>query len=499
SAYEIVQKISPSRLNTIQFLQKLRSTRIKEKETLIREIGYLNVHHNKLADAISLFEAYLVNKKFENQSTVRGYLGIFYLASREIRIAQQQQRDGYQFNNDSDNDNDSDSRIKKEFGMIEGDDEHLLTSKSDDPQERTDELYSAKSHLRRAITIPNIPDPNDGALYPRMVNINGGSSSNVDVDESCYFLTFYFETLMALIDYDGDYHELKKDPDNDDDGDEEEGHGYGIDDDTGGGGGGVIEIGRIRKELRDGYTILQQKLNQTPNDPVMLQLMIRVQKYLGKEKYDQDWIENTSALLLNDPFASIDDYLKPWLKFVNSDDVINNTNASNIQTGDGGGNDGFGNLHKWGCVTLEILATRIEYSQFNRTNPSNIDFSAFNNNSNNNNRKPQPGLEFVWNSLADLLSLIRDFLPGLDSSVWHHRKSWWTKYIFNQLPSPKKVTKIHIYMAVCARYICPEALDDIRICKIFNYNEIDPEISDIPSEYANWNVVAFDNDDVENE
>ena len=54
----------------------------------MREMSYLYIHHHSVVDAISLIQDYLSNRRFDNEPSVRGYLGIFHLAARENRISQ---------------------------------------------------------------------------------------------------------------------------------------------------------------------------------------------------------------------------------------------------------------------------------------------------------------------------------------------------------------------------------------------------------------------------
>ena len=138
----------------------------------------------------------------------------------------------------------------------------------------------------------------------------------------------------------------------------------------------------------DGYLVLKQRLSECPRDPVLLQMMLRLLKHQGKD-FEDEWAGYMKTLLLVDPCASIDEHLKSWIRYTN-------------------GNDS--GLKSWGADTLEILASRIEFGDGEN--------------------------EYIWKTMADIMSTIRDFEPGLDEEVWSHRRSWWPRYHFNQLPKP---------------------------------------------------------------
>ncbi|KAJ1679984.1 hypothetical protein EV182_000922 [Spiromyces aspiralis] len=368
-AYYLVQTLSSSRLSTSQFLLRLRAASLKEGESLLREIAYFDVHHNRMEEAINSLYNYINTSALSSEITVRGYLAILRLAVREARLAQHTggisggsadgptQDAGIGLKTD-----DSDDDVAYE-------DELLLTPNSRDPSSRIEELMAVQKELERVIT----QDPSNH-----------------------YFVFYYLEATMAL---------------------------------------------ELRDEVDRATKTLEELLNVSPNDPALLQMVIRLLERQGRS-YEPKWVECIKALLRVDPCASVGLYLKPWVRYINENDT---------------------DVASCGVVTLEILAGRIEVG-------GDADYL------------------YVWKVLADVLSTIRDLEPGLDDRVWKHRKTWWPRYMFNRVPNPRKATELDVYKAICARYIYGHAHTTIRLCMILDSDDLNDELADTASQYANWNV-----------
>ncbi|KAJ1669039.1 hypothetical protein EV182_008944, partial [Spiromyces aspiralis] len=76
----------------------------------------------------------------------------------------------------------------------------------------------------------------------------------------------------------------------------------------------------LRDEVDRATKTLEELLNVSPNDPALLQMVIRLLERQGRS-YEPKWVECIKALLRVDPCASVGLYLKPWVRYINENDT----------------------------------------------------------------------------------------------------------------------------------------------------------------------------------